>query len=303
MSSLGFAGISEIGIGPLTLHWHDGLHVLVGVAGALALLADVAAGSRRPRRGQVLVDGAPLDAPEQRRKLGSLLANEELIPAPTVELSMHTALVLRKVPLDASTLLDSVGLRYLATRHPARLSDLERRSVALSLALHDPASTVLLLHDPLSCASLVPRAFILERCAARARSACVVVFTPELADALALGGTLLRLERGRVLRTAADGSVSASGCEVHVRCNEAAQLARALSADARVQSVVFDRERSPCELVVHGSELESLANAVAELAEQESVAIVSLAPSLFWQADARRNAVRSAAGSAAGAPR
>lgn len=300
MSSFGLTGISETGIGPLTLHWNEGLHVLVGVAGALALLADVAGGARRPRRGEVLVDGAPLDAPEQRRKLGCVLANEELIPAATVERSIRTALALRGVPMDAAALLDRVGLRYLAKRRPARLSELERRSVALSLALSDPTTTALLLHDPLSCAALVPRAFIVERCAERARAACVVVFTPELADALALGGTLLRLERGQVVRTAVDGSVSAAGCEVHVRCSEAGKLSRALSADVRVQSVVFDEERSRYELAVHGAELESVANAVTEVAAQQSVAIVSLAPSLFWQADARRNAARRAPGATSG---
>lgn len=173
--------------------------VLSNERDALRDLIAVLSGLSAPRSGRVLLDGAaPTSAPDTRRKIAALFAEELLPPAKSVLASIEKALAARgETSARASTLLDQASLSHLSALAPASLSQRELRSVGLLLALSHENAELLLLHEPLT--TLVPSALVHARLDEHtARGKVVLCSTTSPADATALGGAWLCLELGRV---------------------------------------------------------------------------------------------------------
>lgn len=171
---------------------------------ALGDLTSLLTGERAPRRGRVLLDGAPpAQSPALRRQTAALLARETLPPASTTLAAVSLALSARgEAPSRAPEILESYGLASLAGS--SRLTWQETRSVALALALAHESAKLLALFEPLT--TTLARDWVLEKLDQHTeRGAIVVCSTTNVSDALQLGGAFLNVELGQlrgVARTA-----------------------------------------------------------------------------------------------------
>ena len=269
------------------LQFGPGLHVVLGSeADGAAMLAPLAAGMIAPQRGTLRVAGLdPRRSPDIRRRIGALCAAEELYPARTVALAVGAGLDARNVRTDPQSALGGLGLGAWAARALDSLSDDERRSVGLALALNVPDLELLVLHEPLSRLPGVDRNALGERLAAiLAREACVVCTTASARDAVELGGSLVVLDRGRFVRrlaeTLPDRLAPGSPSELVVRNSAPAQLAAELANESAVTGIEWDQQARPEELSARGAELGELALSVARAAERAKVPIEALVPRL-----------------------
>lgn len=286
MSALEFFDVWHGALRAATFRLEGGLNVALGTpADGARELVDLAAGAVRPRRGRVTLDGvAPHSTPALRRRIGALLAEEQLLPARTLAESLARALELRGED-EHKDVLGSLGLGAWATRPVAPFTARERRSAALALALATPEPALLALYEPLGDVDAQARSPVRERLAAWAgRSTCVLVVTSSVRDAVALGGALWLLGRGRLVRapsTATPAEV-APGAPAHfvVRAAEARRLATRLCGEPEVAGVEWDDQRMAHELHVHGDEPNDLALAIARAARAENVAITAIHPVL-----------------------
>jgi ABC-type thiamine transport system ATPase subunit len=187
----------------VTWRFGPGTSVVLGDdSRALSALAAVASGSETPERGRVLLDGARLDAtPFARRQVASLLADEALPPARTVELGVARLLAARGDRRDSRAVLAGFGLDRWCGRRPSDLDWDERRSLALALALGHEQARVLVLYEPLGTSSVAANRVKGELDRAAARGATVLLLTSTVESAALLGGPSVWLERG-VLRQA-----------------------------------------------------------------------------------------------------
>ena len=122
-----------------------------GKSTALRLIA----GLDQPDRGQLLIDGEPMDrVPARQRRIGMVFQSYALFPHLTVRGNLDLGLRLRGGPGQdrqqrIEAMLDVVQLRELAEQRPAQLSGGQRQRVALARALlRDPR--VFLLDEPMS---------------------------------------------------------------------------------------------------------------------------------------------------------
>jgi ABC-type thiamine transport system ATPase subunit len=169
---------------------------------ALGALAAVASGSEAAERGRVLLDGASLEfSPAARRRVASLLADEALPPARTVELGVARILAARGDQRDARAVLAGFGLERWSGRRPSELDWDERRSLALSLALGHEQARAFVLYEPLATSSVPATRVHAELERAAAGGAVVLLLTTSVDNADSLGGPSVWLERG-VLRGA-----------------------------------------------------------------------------------------------------
>jgi ABC-type taurine transport system ATPase subunit len=169
---------------------------------ALSVLGAVASGSEVPQRGRALLDGVPLDAsPAARRQTASLLADEVLPPAPTVEQAVTRILLARASRRTAGEALGAFGLSRWGVRRASELDWDERRSLGLALALAHESARLLVLYEPLGTSSVPASTVHAELERATAGGATVLVLTTSVESALAFGGPSVWLERG-VLRGA-----------------------------------------------------------------------------------------------------
>lgn len=246
---------------------------------AAAELVEMVAGVARPRRGTVRIDGAdPFRRPDIRARVASLFALERPLEGRTVELAVARVIALRGGRRSARELLDGSGLRGWAERRPSGLSGDENRTLSLALALE--------LERPLVVAAVEPFGAGLERgrvadwLAERGREgACVLCVTASPRDAADLGGRCVALESGgRIREISPLPPVSASGValELVIRVDDPRKLAALLGAEPLVQSVVWDAERAPGELVVRGPDVEQVSLVVMRAAQTSGVVIISL---------------------------
>lgn len=274
MSALLLDGVVDDWFGPLTLRIDPGLSVLTGDAPPIGRIVELAAGVRAPRRGHVRLGERPLRDRDVQRRVAALLPEEELFAARTVEQALAGILTLRGLPLTASDVLSRAGLEALAQRRPSRLHALERRAVALALALADPVAQALVLYDPLACSPLIRREEVLKACLESARDKPVLVATPHLEDALLLGGALLTFARGTVFATPAQRA--GQGVSIAVRSKQARRLAGLLADEPGTLGVVFDAERAPFEVVIKALDPELLADTITRVACEHAIPIASL---------------------------
>lgn len=236
-------------------------------------LTALLAAREAPRSGRVWFDGASaVGRPALRRKLAALLPDESLPPAKTVQQSVMKALAARgdTSAERAAALLESAGISHLAALAPRALAERDRRSVALSLALSHDAAEVFVLDEPL--ASHVPAAFVLTRLDQHtARGAVVLAVTTSPADAIALGGSWLCVELGRVRAAVTPRLGAGPWQQVLIETRDARELSRLLHESAH--HLATELGASPRSLKVTGPALEVTVREVVALARQHGLEI------------------------------
>jgi ABC-type thiamine transport system ATPase subunit len=264
-----------------------GVHTVLALTpeGAPELVALVA-GISRPQYGVVLVDGEnPYARPAARRKIGSLLAVEEVSEARTVEAGVGRAIATRGSTTGVATVLETFGLTAYAKRRPESLSRNEARGVALALALSSNEGGILALFEPL--ATPAGRARVVASVAdAGRKGASVLCVTASARDASDLGGRTFPLRFGRVGGESPLLSLGSDGAalEIVVRTDDPGRLASALCLDPAFSALRCDLATRPGEVVVSGAEPDAVSLAVLRSARGSGAKILAL-----WQ---RRAGVR-----------
>jgi ABC-type nitrate/sulfonate/bicarbonate transport system ATPase subunit len=145
----------------LTLHVAAGeVVVVVGRSGVgKTTLLHIAAGIHTPRRGQVTLDGRPLEAGD--RRVGMVQQHFGLFPWLTVGANVALGLRLRGVPRSdharrAHAALREVGLEDRRDAYPGELSGGERQRVALART-RSYHPRLLLLDEPFSALDAITR--------------------------------------------------------------------------------------------------------------------------------------------------
>jgi ABC-2 type transport system ATP-binding protein len=263
-----------------------GLYVVLGAqADGTAALIRLLGGLARPRRGSVRFDGQdPSRTPAIRRRIGVLLDDEDLPPAPNLGKSIEIALGARKQSARADAILGPLGLGSWAARRLDSLTPGERRSVALALALGLTGPACFALHEPLATSVAVDRAIVRRLVAERAGAGSIVVCTTASpADASELGGVVLLLDRGRLARTMgvplATELAPGTPPDLSIRTNDARRLAAELAGAPAVSAVHWDDRIAPGQLRVRGSDFAALALAVMGAAVRAGVEIQAIVPS------------------------
>jgi len=191
------------------LEHERGVLVLFGRSGTgKSLTLRALAGLITPTRGVITVGGrtlydaeADIDVPPHTRKIGYVPQHQTLFPFLDVEENVAFGLPRAERHRGNSRvagLLASLGLEKLARARPESLSGGERQRVAVARALAVEPS-LLLLDEPLSAIDVEGKRELratLRETIARVEIPTVLV-THDPADAVSLGDTLVRFERGR----------------------------------------------------------------------------------------------------------
>ena len=301
MTSLSWRGVALGSLKYADLELGPGLHVVLGrPSDGSDVLVELAAGARRPRSGQVRLDGAdPACSPALRRRIGSLLCREDLPPGDRVVDSLGLMLAARGGPTVAAT-LDTLRLADWAMRRTTTLSPAETRSVMLALALATNDPLALVLFEPFADLPGVAGHVVLERVRqAAACGTCVLAVTASPADAAVLGGTLWLLDRGGIVRSVASpaGLLPGSNPEWLVRTPGARELGARLLELPEVTEVAFDAIRSRNELRVRCLDPERAGLVILAAARAAAIRVEALGwvvPTLDEIQAARAAALRGA---------
>jgi energy-coupling factor transporter ATP-binding protein EcfA2 len=301
MTSLSLRGVAHGSLKHADLELGPGLSVVLGrPSEGSDVLVEVLSGARRPRWGKVTLDGAgPARSPALRRRIGSLLAREQMPPGNTVADSLGLLLSIRGGP-PATTALEAIDLGHWATRPSKTLSPDETRSVMLALALATTEPLALVLFEPLADVPGVPAHAVLERLEhAAALGACVVAVTASPADAVLMGGSLWLLERAGIVPSSASpwGLVPGSSLPWVVRTPSARALGACLLELPEVVEVEFEAARSESELRVRCKDPDRAGLIILGAARSAGIPVEALrwvAPTLDEIGAARAAAVRGA---------
>jgi molybdate transport system ATP-binding protein len=187
--------------------------VLFGPSGAgKTLTLRAIAGLLRCERGAIVLNGTTLfdgarriDLPARRRDVGFVFQDYALFPHLSVvhnvafATSRNRLFNPRRTSAEVHALLARFALGKLANSYPHQLSGGQRQRVALARAIA-ANPRLLLLDEPFAALDAGLRARLREELLAlRARFAIpMVVITHDPDDVSALGGTLIRIENGRV---------------------------------------------------------------------------------------------------------
>jgi ABC-type multidrug transport system ATPase subunit len=295
------ARVPPVALASLTARLEAGIHALLGGKddGASVLLG-VVAGRYPVRSGSARVLGfAAGDArvrPEVAYVPGDVALPEPLL----VSEALAAAAEIRGEPAGRGTeRLERFGIGALAARKVRTLSRDEARAVALAEALTSRAK-VLLIEEPL--ASVDPRALgeVAEALRARARDgACILIATGSVRDARTLADDVLTFTRGEIVRRAPATDplfmTGPRGASVRVVASDPKRLATALATEDAVHSVAVEEGV----LVAGGTDVVSLAAAIARAAMAAEITLEMLRPELLRESELRP----AIAGDAAGAYR
>ncbi|MFZ5897190.1 MAG: hypothetical protein ACOY0T_39390 [Myxococcota bacterium] len=283
MSVLSLTGIVDLRLGPLSIAFEPGLTCLVGDdLEALARLADILTGVRKPRRGVASLDGTALhSSPAARAGVASMLRDELLPPAPTLEQAVTLALSLRGVNTSARESLAALGLEAWLELACAELSAPELRTIALAIAVAcSERAGALVLYDPLAGSCHVAPGFVIDLCRRLSLERSVVVLLGELAQAVRFGGRCVLLERGRI---SPFGALAATPpVALLIRSPEAPRFADVL----RTLPAVTHVEVTGSELRVSGGDVNTISMEAVRLALAHEIALHGIelpAPSLAEQ--------------------
>jgi molybdate transport system ATP-binding protein len=186
-----------------------GLTIVVGPngAGKTSLLLAIL-GVLRPDAGRVVLDGTVLhgdgvDVPTEDRRIAYVPQDYGLFPHLSARGNVEFALGCRGEvkPGAAQALLERLGAGGLGDRPPAALSGGERQRVALARALAtDPRA--LLFDEPFAALDVEAREAVRRSLGEWLRAVALpaVIVTHDPADVVALGGSVVVLEAGRVVQ-------------------------------------------------------------------------------------------------------
>jgi ABC-type thiamine transport system ATPase subunit len=285
LSELVLQGLVDGPLLGVNARFTPGVSAVLGAdAAALAHFVALAAGTRAPRRGVVLVDNGPLhSSPELRRVTAALFADESLPALGSVREALGAIFAARSDGRDPRTLLEAAGLADWQARRPLDLDASERRTVALLVALDHPNPRLVVLYEPLAAARGLEVRFVRDRVArALDAGAVVVVATQSLEDARALGGEPWLLQGGVLANVAGaplGGPLDGDRTFI-VETPDARRFAAALAGDTAVRGVRWDEAHAPDTLFVFGNDTERIAEAIARAASEGSLRTwgVSLSP-------------------------
>lgn len=264
-------GIAVGAVHRVDLRCGVGLHAVVTAPSAAADLVAVCAGTERPRRGVVRLEGKdPHRTPELRRVIGTLLASEEPVDGRSVRESLGRALALHGSPQTADDVLSPHGLSLLSSRAPGALSRPEQRAVALALALALDPVALLALHEPFATA--LPRALVAKALAERSRACIVLVVTASLRAARSLGGRVLVLGSGGL--TPWDSLAASAPAELTASVEEPRKVVEALAADPAAGGLRWEARGAT--VVVSGPDAEAASLALMRAVQAAGVEITEL---------------------------
>jgi molybdate transport system ATP-binding protein len=206
-----------------------GVLVFFGPTGAGKSLAlQALAGLVRPSRGRITLAGETLFDADRRvhvaahhRRIGYVPQHHSLFPFHDVWRNVAFGLPRRerkRTNPRLNALLEETGLAHLADAKPSSLSGGERQKVALARALIvEPR--LLLLDEPFASVDVDGRQSLRRtvRGALETHDMPAVIVTHDPDEALALGDTLIRFERGRTTHSGTPADLLRRGHPVHVR--------------------------------------------------------------------------------------
>lgn len=250
-----------------------GMWVVLGTpADGTAILIELLAGSARPRRGSVQVQGRdPYRDPALRAAIAAVLAEEPDWGIPT-ESMLRDALGSE----DAA----KAALQRLGLGNERRCAPKARRAVQFEIAVARPQPSLVAIFEPLSGMTPLDRARNRHALQQLARTAPVVCATASIQDARALGGTTLLLDRGRFVRAPGPPLTRelapAPSCAFVVRAEGVDRLAAALATEPSVSGVELDRDALPDQAHISGKDADAVSFAILRAARSSGATLRSL---------------------------
>ena len=182
---------------------------LVGHSGCgKSTMLSLIAGLERPTRGEIFIDGKPIDGPGPDRAI--VFQNYSLFPWQTAVKNVRFAIQqtnkgISKAEADAKAreLLDSVGVGDAADRYPFQLSGGMRQRVAIARALAIDAPTML-LDEPFGALDPMIRRRLQEMLLDLWEGACcktAVFVTHDIDEALILADRIVFMEPKHIIKT------------------------------------------------------------------------------------------------------
>lgn len=272
MSSAAFEDVYAAPLTATSLALGPGLTVLLGTPDdGTATCVELLAGSTRPRRGRVHVQGRDPHADSDLRKgICAVLADEPELPLPPSTLLTNAVGAPRAAEICARLGLASV--RWTSLR--------ARRAMALEVALARPGLCLVAVFEPLALMHALDRGRNIDALQQLAQSTTVVCATASIEDARALGGDVVLLDRGRFVRRPGVPLTQSLAPRTDgtfvVRAEGIEQLCQALVGNPVVQSVRLDGSELPNQAFVGGPEPEAVSRAILEASRSSGAKLLSV---------------------------
>ncbi|MDD5675313.1 MAG: ATP-binding cassette domain-containing protein [Chitinivibrionales bacterium] len=165
------------------------------------------AGLTKPDKGRIYVNGVcwlnteqGINIAPQQRKTGLVFQDYGLFPFMTVRKNLEYGLGRGDDKSIVDSLLQTMGLRELARRHPNRLSGGQQQRVALARALA-ARPRMLLLDEALSALDPVMRSGLQNALEHTIKSVpvCTIMVSHDLAEIFRLSNKVLHIDNGKII--------------------------------------------------------------------------------------------------------
>lgn len=245
------------------------------------MLVRACAGLEPTARGQVVIDGADVRrSPELRRRIGALASVEPSDSGDVVGVAAR-ALKIRGRTDDVRPVLSRWGLGHALERSIRSLDDVERRRLALALALSIEAPLLLALFEPFSAVEAGRGSELVATLEGAALDGAIVVCATSSAGVAArLARHVRQLHEGvlgqPVSLDALSGVASAAGTSLVVECDRARELSGALAGDPAVSGIEWAAASAPNRLRLSGADLDALSMAVVRHAVRLGTPLTSM---------------------------
>ena len=246
-------------------------------------LASALCGAIAPRAGDLTIAGErPASSPSVRSRIGALLDDPPLPDVGRVRDLLVFARMLRGTEAPRDEWYDPLRMGELDTTPLARLDRLQRRTVALALALAVSSPLLVVLYEPLCDVLHVQRDALRGVLRKRAaQGACVLVLTASVRDASSLVDDVATLQRGRLGRAigAPDLDELAPGSEIELQVwsDLPRVLASALVLEPSLQAVSWAADNH-APVVVRCRDLDAAAVAIARVASSNGASVQAIRP-------------------------
>jgi molybdate transport system ATP-binding protein len=187
----------------------DGVTALFGPSGSgKTSIVNMVAGLITPDRGRILCDGALLfdgagvDMPPHRRRIGYVFQDGRLFPHMTVAQNLDYGRRMYQLPPDPAAqarIVELLDIEHLLARRPGKLSGGERQRVAIGRALL-MRPQLLLLDEPLASLDAARKREIFPYLLRLRDEAVPIVYVSHhAAEVRRIATTIVRIENGRVI--------------------------------------------------------------------------------------------------------
>ncbi len=185
-------------------YFEVGVNVILGPSGCgKTTTLRVMCGLERPERGfmrccgEVFFDmDREIFLPPQKRRLGIVFQEDNLLPHLTVRENVEFALRKSRGEMDLEGVLERFGIHHLQTRYPHELSGGERQRVAIVRAIaYDPRA--LLMDEPFASLDFKRKFSVIEFIKGLKLKVPVVIVTHDPFEAWLLADKVFVMEEGR----------------------------------------------------------------------------------------------------------